>query len=80
MYSAFRAARLFPCATLVLALLVSGCATNGRLTERSGCAWARPVLVSHDDVLSDLTARQILVHNETGRRMCGWEAKPAPER
>ena len=79
MYCDFRAAMLFPLATLALALLLNGCATSGRATEGSDCAWARPILVSRDDVLSDLTARQILAHNETGRRVCGWGTKQARE-
>ena len=71
-YNEPMAARL-PWRTLCLALLLSSCATNGRVTEAvSGCAWARPILVSKADVLTDQTARQILAHNEAGRALCGW--------
>lgn len=61
--------------TLCLVLLLSSCATNGRVIETaSGCAWARPILVSKADVLTDQTARQILAHNEAGRVLCGWRS------
>lgn len=60
---------------LPLILLLVGCATNGRATEAStsGCEWTRPIYVSKQDVLTDTTARQILAHNETGRRLCNWK-------
>jgi hypothetical protein len=37
-----------------------------------GCEWAKPIYISHDDVLTDGTAKQILTHDETGKRICGW--------
>lgn len=52
-----------------LTLLV-GCASGGAGTDPCG-AW-RPIYVSQADALTDGTARQILAHNETGRRLCGW--------
>lgn len=61
---------------LTLIPLLAACATNGRATDQgNGCAWARPILVAQGDVLTDLTARQILAHNETGRRLCGWQSR-----
>lgn len=36
------------------------------------CDWAEPIRPSVEDVLSDETARQILTHNVTGERLCGW--------
>ncbi|MBT2750012.1 MULTISPECIES: hypothetical protein [unclassified Lysobacter] len=58
--------------------LLTACTTTGRATvTTSGCEWTRPILVSRLDQLTDLTARQILAHNETGRRLCGWGAKAA---
>jgi hypothetical protein len=36
------------------------------------CGPWRPILVSREDGLTDGTARQVLVHNQTGRRLCGW--------
>lgn len=56
---------------LASALLLSGCATGGRATT-DGCEWTRPILVGRDDVLTEATAAEILAHNETGSRICGW--------
>lgn len=53
---------------LIVATLATGCARTGS----AGCEAWRPVLVSAGDVLSDETARAILAHNLTGRRLCGW--------
>ena len=50
--------------------LLAGCAIGGPGTDPCG-AW-RPIYVSRADVLTDGTARQILSHNEAGRRICGW--------
>ena len=36
------------------------------------CEWAEPIRPQLEDHLSDSTARQILTHNETGARICGW--------
>jgi uncharacterized lipoprotein YajG len=58
-------------------LLLAGCSTTGRATD--GCAWARPILPSRQDRLTDGTASQILIHNETGQRICGWK-REAPSR
>lgn len=55
---------------LGMLVLLTGCAADGRATDPCG-AW-RPILVSRADVLTDGTARQLLAHNETGRRLCGW--------
>lgn len=64
---------------LSLILLLTACNTTGRVTEvSSGCGWTRPILVSREDVLTDLTARQILAHNETGRRLCNWSSSAPP--
>lgn len=50
-------------------LCISGCATNGSVID-TACAWVRPIMVSRDDVLTDETARSILIHNETWERVC----------
>lgn len=65
------------CAGLALALLLTGCAEIGPATEGS-CAAFRPIYVSRADALTDGTAEQILVHNETGARLCQW--RPAREK
>lgn len=35
-----------------------------------GCSWVRPVYLSTEDVLTDETARQVLVLNETWEKVC----------
>lgn len=58
-------------AVLLTALLLSGCATSGLGTD-GACSVFAPIWISKEDVLTDLTARQILIHNETGAAVCGW--------
>ena len=36
----------------------------------SGCSWVSPVYLSTEDVLTDETARQVLVLTETWERVC----------
>lgn len=36
------------------------------------CATSQAIYVSKTDVISDTTARAILQHNLTGRKLCGW--------
>lgn len=50
---------------------LGGCATaagNGDF-----CSVASPIRPSVQDVLTDGTARQILAHDETGAKLCGWK-------
>jgi len=61
----FRAAAIVTCATIFLA----GCGTP--MINRS-CDWAMPIRPSQEDVLTDQTALELLIHNETGARLCGW--------
>ncbi|SIO36179.1 hypothetical protein SAMN05444722_1671 [Rhodovulum sp. ES.010] len=56
-----RPAILIVCATTWLA----GC-------EIRSCDWANPIRPSSADQLTEGTRRQILTHNETGARLCGW--------
>jgi hypothetical protein len=61
---------------LMTAALVSGCETTGDGTKfvDTGCTWSKPILVHRtQDVLTDETARQILAHNQTGAKRCGWK-------
>ena len=44
---------------MILMLLLCGCA------QTKNCAWVEPILVSKEDVFTDSTAKQILIHNET---------------
>ena len=49
-----------------LAASMAGCATS------DPCGWAEPIRPSRADVLTEGTRDQVLVHNETGARICGW--------
>ena len=59
-----------PALLSVTVALLAGCATDGLF--QTDCDWAAPIRPSRADQLTDDTARQILVHNETGARLCGW--------
>ena len=62
------AMRLTPKAMLLCAAtLVSGCVPND-------CDWASPIRPTENDrvVISNGLARDILTHNETGSKVCGW--------
>jgi hypothetical protein len=39
------------------------------------CSAWRPILLTKKEaaMLSDASARQVLAHNETGERLCGWK-------
>jgi hypothetical protein len=52
----------------VLLTLLPSCAATGA----AGCEAWRPILIGADDALGEPTARQILAHNLTGARLCGW--------
>ena len=53
-----------------IAVFLAGCATEPGASFE--CDWAEPIRPSQADQLTDGTARQILNHNETGARLCGW--------
>ncbi|GGJ14670.1 hypothetical protein GCM10011320_22400 [Neoroseomonas lacus] len=53
---------------IALGILLTSCAGTGS----EGCDAWQPILVSASDGLTPDTARQILAHNRTGRRLCGW--------
>jgi len=65
-----RHARLWTAIRLVPLILLASCGGGGHGTDV--CLPWRPVLVSAADVLTVDTARALLAHNETGRRLCGW--------
>lgn len=52
-----------------LAVFLAGCGIS--LTAE--CDWAEPIRPSQADDLTPGTQRQILVHNETGAKLCGWQ-------
>lgn len=49
-------------------MFASGC-ENLRVID-SACDWVRPIMISKDDVLTDDTARQILMLDEQWQRTC----------
>lgn len=51
-------------------ILLPACATVGDAPDVCG-PW-RPIFVTPRDALDRGTAADILSHNETGRRLCGW--------
>ena len=61
---------------VLIALCVSGCSAGlSNYQEQQsgvvdGCSWVRPVYLSTEDVLTDETARQVLVLNETWEMVC----------
>lgn len=58
------------------AMLLSACMSNGSgKTDApdSFCMVAHPIYISAQDGLTDGTARQILDHDEAGRKLCGWK-------
>lgn len=59
-----------PALLSVTVALLAGCGTDGRY--QTDCDWAEPIRPSRADQLTDGTARQILVHNESGAQLCGW--------
>jgi type IV pilus biogenesis protein CpaD/CtpE len=61
-------------AALLLTFGATGCATRTP-AEPDFCATARPIYISKTDSISDATARQVLTHNLTGARLCGWTPK-----
>jgi hypothetical protein len=48
--------------------LLASCDRTGAV----GCETWRPILVADADALTTETARAVLAHNLTGRRLCGW--------
>lgn len=69
-------------ALLLTSFAVTGCATATpeqtavqkaiAATAPDFCATAKPIYIGKADVISDQTANEILAHNLTGRKLCGW--------
>ena len=51
----------------MLALFLASC---GIIGGGDDCSWTKPILVADEDVLTEATARDILVHNEVWERLC----------
>lgn len=70
--------------TLLAALSLAACATNGPaepVAVDTYCGIAEPIFLDHADVLTEGTLRQVVRENEKGRDRCGWKPphpKPAP--
>lgn len=62
-----------PALLIATAALSAGCAIEYPRPGQMVCDWAAPIRPSRADQLTDGTARQILTHNETGARLCGWQ-------
>ena len=61
--------RLMQRLTLLFAvILVGGCV-------QSDCDWAKPIRPTTGDlgVVSPGLAREVLAHNQTGAKLCGWK-------
>jgi hypothetical protein len=54
---------------LLLLILLPSC------VPAVGCETWRPITIRSDDGLTSETARQILAHNLTGERLCGWRGR-----
>ena len=63
-----------PLAALLTSFALTGCETMTKSDPPAPdfCATALPIYVARLDQISDLTARAILQHNLTGRKLCGW--------
>jgi hypothetical protein len=57
--------------TILLSALLS---SVGCVAARD-CDWAKPIRPTADDIaaVSDGLARDILTHNLTGEKLCGWK-------
>ena len=62
---------MLPRKAMVLCVMLS--ATSGCVSPKD-CDWAEPIrLTANDvDVISPGLARDLLAHNETGAKVCGW--------
>lgn len=62
-------------ALLLSSFAVTGCEmmkTKSEVAAPDFCATAQPIYISKTDQIADSTARAILQHNITGRKLCGW--------
>jgi len=54
--------------SFLLLMLLSSCSTSGAGIDV--CVVIEPILISRDDILTEGTARQLLIHNEFYERIC----------
>lgn len=55
---------------LVSLTLLASCSGSGRAIDRDYCLLSKPILVSRQDVLTKMTAQQVLAQNETFAKLC----------
>lgn len=60
-------------APALLGIMSLSACSGHALLSADGCDWTQPIRPSVADQLTTATARQILVHNETGAVICGWQ-------
>lgn len=58
---------------LLATLLLTGCATPGPASPDTFCAIAEPIVLDPADRLTASTLRQVIAHDEKGRKVCGWK-------
>lgn len=56
---------------LAMMILLSGCGNTTEI-ETTWCERDSLILISHGDQFTSGTARQIVLHNDHGRVVCGW--------
>lgn len=59
-----------PWAVILLVVVLAGCTPATPVVVDTGCDWARPILIGDGDQITDRTAREILIHNETWAVRC----------
>lgn len=59
--------------TYIAVFAMTGCAKNDTRQVIAFCDIAFPILISHNDALTDRTAEDILTHNLVGQRLCDWQ-------
>lgn len=55
-------------------ILLAGCAGTGAVPTDPCGPW-RPILIAEQDRMTDRTSEDILAHNLTGERLCGWKGR-----
>lgn len=56
----------------LLILMLIGCSSNQPVASEF-CAVAKPIYLAQADDLTVETLKEIIGHNETGRKLCGWK-------
>lgn len=60
-------------AVLIMSFAIVGCVNKQtEIQQPAFCDVSGPIFIGKEDVLTDLTARQILTHNNTGVKLCHW--------